>query len=264
MKIATFNVNSIKARTGSFFSWLKKYNPDIVFLQEIKCETENFLFFECESLGYKVAVLGQKSYNGVAVLSKYDFVVTSENLPQFNDDTAMRYLEVLIKKGKEKFYAASVYAPNGCSPDKNVEKEKLSYKLHWFDMLYQRLLFLKNSGLPIILGGDFNVMMESIDVYDENKFVDTPLYVKEVKDKIKAINFAGLHDAFRLLHPNIEGYTFWDYFGNSFVTNLGLRIDYIFISAKFAENLKLCRPDKTPRMMDKPSDHTALIAEFDE
>ena len=264
MKVATFNVNSVKARAVSLFEWLKAYNPDIVFLQEIKCETENFLFFECESLGYKVAALGQKSYNGVAVLSKYEFEITAQNLPQFADDMAMRYLEVLITQEKKKFYVASVYAPNGCSPDKNIEKEKLRYKLHWFDMLYSRMLFLKNTGLPIIVGGDFNVMMESIDVYDDKKFIDSPLYIKEVQDKIRSIKFIGLHDAFRLLHPNVEGYTFWDYFGNAFVTNLGLRIDYLFISAQFAEKLRLCRPDKTPRMMDKPSDHTALIAEFDE
>ena len=110
MKVATFNVNSIKARTNSFFSWLKACNPDIVFLQEIKCQTENFLFFECESLGYKVAVFGQKSYNGVAILSKYDFKITAKNLPQFAEDAAMRYLEILITKNKEKFYVASVYA----------------------------------------------------------------------------------------------------------------------------------------------------------
>ena len=263
MKVATFNVNSVKARACSLFEWLKAYNPDIVFLQEIKCETENFLFFECESLGYKAATLGQKSYNGVAVLSKYDFEVTAKNLPQFHDDTAMRYLEVLIDNGKEKFYAATVYAPNGCSPDKNTEQTKLAYKLHWFDMLYQRIHFLKNTGKPILIGGDFNVMMDSIDVYDEKKFIGSPLYIKEVQDKIRAIEFMGLSDAFRLQHPNQEGYTFWDYFGNAFVTNSGLRIDYLFISAYFAERLKLCRPDKTPRMMDRPSDHTALIAEFE-
>lgn len=264
MKVATFNVNSVKARADILFNWLKIYNPDIVFLQEIKCETENFLFFECESLGYNVTALGQKSYNGVAILSKYQFEVTARNLPQFADDTAMRYLEILITKGHEKFYVASVYAPNGCSPDKNVEKEKLSYKLHWFDMLYQRLYQLQNMGFPIIIGGDFNVMMQDIDVYDEKRFAGSPLYIKEVQDKIRALEYLGLHDAFRLLHPQTEGYTFWDYFGNAFVTNLGLRIDYIFINARFAECLKICQPDKSLRMMDKPSDHTALVAEFDE
>lgn len=264
MKIATFNVNSVKARADILIHWLKTYNPDVVFLQEIKCETENFLFFEFESLGYHVAVLGQKSYNGVAILSKYMFEVTAKNLPQFADDTAMRYLEVLITKGEEKFYAASVYAPNGCSPDKTIEKEKLAYKLHWFDMFYRRILQLRHTGLPIILGGDFNVMMQEIDVYDEKRFLGSPLYIKEVQDKIQSLVYLGLHDAFRLLHPDIEGYTFWDYFGNAFVTNLGLRIDYIFISAYFAERLKLCQPDKSLRMMDKPSDHTALSVEFDE
>jgi len=264
MKIATYNINSIKARADNLFHWLKEYNPDIVFLQEIKCETENFLYFECESLGYKTIALGQKSYNGVAILSKYDFQVTAKNLPLFQDDTAMRYIEILVDTGLSKFYAASVYAPNGCSPDKQIEQAKLLYKLKWFDCLYRRAIELKATGLPIIFGGDFNVMMQEIDVYDANRFEGTPLYIKSVKDKITALEYIGLHDAFRLLHKNIEGFTFWDYFGNSFVTNSGLRIDYLLVSAQFAEKLIKCEPDKRLRMMDKPSDHTALIAEFEE
>lgn len=264
MKIATYNINSIKARTSNFFDWLKKTNPDIVFLQEIKCETENFLYFECESLGYKTVALGQKSYNGVALLSKYDFEITSKNLPDFQEDTAARYLEVLIKTDKEKFYAASLYAPNGCSPDKNIESEKLNYKLKWFDKLYKRASQLLNTGYPIILGGDFNVMMKGIDVYDENRFKGSPLYLKEVQDKMTALNYLGLHDLFRLHHPDDEGFTFWDYTGNAFVTNSGLRIDYLLATAKLAERVKSCTVDRNLRMTDKPSDHTALITEFED
>lgn len=264
MKIATYNINSIKARTGNFFSWLKETQPDLVFLQEIKCETENFLYFECESLGYKCAVLGQKSYNGVAILSKYDFQITATNLPEFQDDPASRYIEILVQNEKEKFYAASIYAPNGCSADKTVQQEKLAYKLKWFDHFYHRATELLYSGYPVIFGGDFNVMMQDIDVYDENRFKYSPLYIKEVQDKIWTLIFAGFHDTFRTLYPEKEGYTFWDYTGNAFVTNSGLRIDYLFISACFALRLKNCFVDKSLRMADKPSDHTALIAEFED
>ena len=261
MKIVTYNVNSIKARAHYLFDWLKKDNPDIVFLQEIKCETENFLYFECESLGYKVAVLGQKGYNGVAILSKYNFDITNRNLPNFIDENA-RYLEVLIKHPKNDFYAISIYAPNGCSPDKQIEKEKLKYKLNWFDCFYNRCTELLKTGKPIIIGGDFNVMMTNLDVYDDQKFKNSPLYLKVVKDKITALNHIGLYDCFRYLYTKSEGYTFWDYSGNSFVTNLGLRIDYLLISAKFAEQIEDVYVDKNLRAIDKPSDHTALVAKI--
>ncbi len=263
MKIATYNINSIRARWGNLCEWLKKYNPDLVFLQEIKCETENFLYFECESLGYKTAALGQKSYNGVAILCKYDFQVTAKNLPNFQEDSAARYLEVLVNAPNEKFYAVSVYAPNGCSPDVKIESEKLNYKLRWFDKFYARILSLKQSGIPVIIGGDFNVMMQEIDVYDSRRFVGSPLYRKEVQDKIRMLCYAGFYDVYRLLHPSDEGFTFWDYTANSFVTNSGLRIDYLFVTADFAERLKECRVDKSLRMMDKPSDHTVLTANIE-
>lgn len=263
MKIATFNINSIRARLSLFFQWLQKVNPDIVFLQEIKCESKNFVFLECEALGYNVAVLGQKSYNGVAILSKYNFQITAQNLPSFNDD-AKRYLELLVTCGKQKFYAASVYAPNGCSPDINIEKEKLRYKLSWFDHLYCRIKELKSTGLPIIIGGDFNVIMQEIDVFDVQLFKNSPLYIKEVKDKLTSLKFLGLYDAFRLQHPKNEGYTFWDYGANSFVTNSGLRIDYLLVTASWAERLCYCFPDKDLRKAIKPSDHAPLLAEFEE
>ncbi len=261
MKIATYNINSVNARCANLCKWLQAEQPDLVFLQEIKCETDKFLYFECESLGYKTIALGQKSYNGVAILSKSDFTVTAKNLPDFSDDAA-RYLEVLVQKGNIKFYAASAYIPNGCSPDRRIEAEKLDYKLKWLDKFYKRAVYLKQSGIPVIIGGDFNVMMTGLDVYDERRFQNSPLYCKEVQDKIKALQYAGFYDAFRFLHPNAEGYTFWDYTGNSFVTNSGLRIDYLFMTAQFAEQLKQCTVDKSLREMEKPSDHTALVAEF--
>lgn len=263
MKIATYNVNSVNARCANLCAWLMKTKPDIVFLQEIKCETDKFLYFECESLGYKTVALGQKSYNGVAILSKYDFEVTAKNLPNFPDD-ASRYLEILVKKDSNYFYAASVYAPNGCSNDKRIEQEKVRYKLAWMEKFYERALWLKQQGFPVIIGGDFNVMLQDIDVFDSKRFIGSPLYRKDVQDKIKALLFAGYYDAFRLIHPNEEGFTFWDYTANSFVTNSGLRIDYLFMTAQFAECLNRCDVDKSPRMAERPSDHTVLIAELEE
>ena len=261
MKIATYNINSIKAHGANFFYWLKNNSPDIVLLQEIKCETENFLYFECESLGYKVAVLGQKSYNGVAILSKFDFTVTAKNLPTFTDD-ASRYLEILVDTKKTKFYVASIYAPNGCSPDKNIETEKFKYKLEWFDALYERIAYLNTKSFPIIIGGDFNVMMQDIDAYNIEKFINSPLYKKEIRNKIHSLNYLGLYDSFRTLDKKSEGFTFWDYTANSFVTNLGLRIDYLFTTSFFTERLEKCYVDKKLRELDKPSDHTVLVAEF--
>lgn len=264
MKVATYNVNSIKARCDNLCQWLKEYAPDLVFLQEIKCETENFLYFEFESLGYKVVALGQKSYNGVAILCKYNFEITAKNLPAYPEDSAARYLEVLVTMPDKKFYAVSVYAPNGCSPDKKIETEKLNYKLYWYDKFYDRMLELRQSGYPIIIGGDFNIMMQEIDVYDSRRFLGSPLYRKEVQDKLSALNFAGFYDAFRLLYPVKEGFTFWDYTANSFVTNLGLRIDYLFMTAEFATQLTDCWVDTSLRAMNRPSDHTALVAQFRE
>ena len=118
------------------FSWLKTEKPDIVLLQEIKSEYNNFPFFELAACGYDARILGQKSYNGVAILSKYSFELTSKNLPNFQNDDASRYIEVLVNNKGNKFYVASVYAPNGCSSDKNIETEKFKYKLEWFDKLY--------------------------------------------------------------------------------------------------------------------------------
>lgn len=261
MKIATYNINSINARSTIFYNWLTETQPDIVFLQEIKCETEKFLYFECESLGYNVAVLGQKSYNGVAILSKFKFEITAKNLPDFSDEAA-RYLEIFIKDAPTPFYAISVYVPNGCSPDKRIEKEKLLYKLNWLKAFYKRVVKLKQSGKPVIIGGDFNIMMQDIDVYDSTRFKNSPLYRPDVQNMIKALEFSGFYDAFRFLHPKKEGFTFWDYTANSFVTNSGLRIDYIFMTSQFIELLQKCEVDKKLRAVERPSDHTALVAEL--
>ena len=263
MKIATYNINSAKARSANLCQWLKTYQPDIVFLQEIKCETENFIYFECESLGYKVAALGQKSYNGVAILSPHKIKIIEEGLPDFADENA-RYLEALVNVKGEDFRVASIYLPNGNPPYNDPDDtSKFTYKLKWMEALFRHTNELIHKTEPVILGGDFNVIMTDNDVYNPELFRNNALFRPEVISRLKAIEYQGWTDAFRALYPlPLNGYTYWDYAGGAFQNDTGMRIDYLFLSPKAADRLISCEVDKHPRGQSKPSDHTALVAEL--
>jgi len=270
MKIATYNVNSINARIENLCTWLKQENPDVVLLQEIKCEFNNFPFFEIQASGYNACVLGQKSYNGVAVLSKHKINVVQENLPDFSDDNA-RYLEVLVYVNNKKIRVASLYLPNGNPPYNNEnDNSKFVYKLDWMDAFIKHIDNLALLNEPVILGGDFNIIRTDKDVYNPELFRDNALYRPEVVNKLRQIEYSGWYDAFRLgeyknkmISDIVEnGYTYWDYAGGAFAADLGLRIDYLFLSPKAADCLERCWVDKNPRRSAKSSDHTALIAEF--
>lgn len=264
MLISTYNVNSINARLPNLLSWLEKKQPDIVLLQEIKCEFNTFPFFELNSAGWQVKMLGQKSYNGVAVLSRYKMETVCEGLPGFEDENA-RYLEVLVHTPENTVRAASVYLPNGNPPYNNPDDEtKFDYKLRFMDALYQHAQNLLRQGGLTVLGGDFNVIMTPDDVYDPAAFVNNALYREPVKQRMYALQYLGFYDAFRLKHRHDEnGYTYWDYGGNAFVQDLGMRIDYLLLSPKLADCLTKCEVDKSPRAAEKPSDHTALSAVFE-
>ena len=240
MKVATFNINSINARIPMLIKWLEGQKPDVVLLQEIKTEYNGFPFFEINAAGYQAAVLGQKGYNGVAVLSKKPIKVCRENLPDF-DDFQARYLEVEI--GDVVF--SSVYMPNG-NP---LGSEK-----------YTKLLTQKEN---IVLGGDFNVILSSKDVYDESLFKNDALCSEDARKKLTALKYLGLYDAFSLKNKKDFGYTYWDYGPTAFMGDLGLRIDFLLCSALMAERLKTCFVDKDLRKQEKPSDHTALVADFE-
>lgn len=264
MKILTYNINSINARIDGLLNLLKKENPDVVLLQEIKTETKNFPFFEVESLGYQAEVLGEKSYNGVAVLCKHKMTVKEKNLPNFADEHS-RYLEVEFVKEQNKYCVASLYLPNGNSSTGDIgNKEKLRYKLEFMDALYAHLQNLKNTYDNIIIGGDFNVILSEADVYDAKPFINNALYVKEVKDKLKSMFYLGYYDAYRAKYPNQIGYTFWDYTQNALLQDNGMRIDYFLLSPKLADKLKEISVDKETRKSAKPSDHAPLIAEIAE
>lgn len=262
MKIATYNVNSVNARIDNLLSWLGSERPDIVLLQEIKTEYNNFPFFDLTACGYNAVILGQKSYNGVAILSRGDIKVVSENLPDSTDDQA-RYLEADITLDNEVFRVASVYLPNGNPPYNDAsDTSKFEYKLRWMDAFLSHMRKLSLLPQPVIVGGDFNVIMTDKDIYDPKLFAGNALFRPEVRSRLQQLSFYGFYDAFRSLCPDENGYTFWDYSGNALAADFGMRIDYIFLSAPAADRLLSCRVDKKPRQTAKPSDHTPLIAEL--
>ena len=261
MLISTYNINSVNARLPNLLSWLDKAKPDVVLLQEIKTEFNSFPFFEINSTGYEAKVFGQKSYNGVAVLSRYKTEIIAEGIPDFADENA-RYLEVMVKAPAADIRIASAYLPNGNPPYNHPDDEaKFIYKLKFMDALYNHAAKLLRNREKIVLGGDFNVIATPDDVYDTEPFKNNALFRPAVRQRLKALQYLGFYDAFRTLHPQDNGYTYWDY-GKAYMQDLGMRIDYLFLSAQMADALVSCQVDKNPRVMDKPSDHTVLTAEF--
>ena len=255
MKIATLNINSINARIALFLNWLERQKPDVVLLQEIKTEYNAFPFFEINAAGYEVKVLGQKGYNGVAVLSKKPVKILNENLPNF-EDTQARYLEVKA----DDVVIASVYMPNG-NP---IGSEKFEYKLKFMEAFNEHVSKLLRQYDKVTLGGDFNVILSAGDVYDETPFKNNALCAEDARRALTALKYLGFYDVYKTLHPQKNAFTYWDYGPTAFVNDFGMRIDYFFASASMIQKLKSCAVDKDLRKADKPSDHTALVAEFEQ
>lgn len=262
MYISTYNVNSVNARLPNLLSWLEKEKPDIVLIQEIKTEFNAFPFFEINSAGYEAKIFGQKSYNGVAVLSRHKMELMAEGIPGFADENS-RYLEVMVHMQETQIRVASVYFPNGNPPYNNPDDDsKFTYKLKFMDAFYYHAMKLLRGHEKIVLGGDFNVILTPEDVYNPELFKNNALFRPSVRQRLKALQHLGFYDAFRTLHLQEKGYTYWDYGGGAFMQDLGMRIDYLFLSPQMADALVSCRVDKNPRISDKPSDHTVLTAEF--
>lgn len=260
MKIATYNVNSVNARLENLTAWLAKEQPDIVLLQEIKSEFNAFPFFDLQAAGYDAKILGQKSYNGVAILSKYKIKVAAEGLPGFADENA-RYLEADIDVDGQEYRVASIYLPNGNPPYNDPDDEsKWLYKLKWMEAFFRHAQELSELRRPVILGGDFNVIMTDDDVYNPEEFRNNALFRPEVIQRLKAFAHLGYYDAFRVLHAKENGYTFWDYSGAALHNDMGMRIDYLWLNSYAVDRLESCEVDKSPRINSKPSDHTVLKA----
>ncbi|WP_299619625.1 exodeoxyribonuclease III [Pelagibius sp.] len=254
--IASWNVNSIKARLPNILSWLETASPDVALLQELKTVEENFPRLEIEALGYNCAVLGQKSYNGVAILSKAPLEDVLEGLPGDPDDEQARYLEATTFGLR----VACIYLPNG-NP---IKTEKFPYKIAWMDRLRAHARGLLDSEQPVVLGGDYNVIPQDEDVYDPKAFAGDALTQPESRQRFRALVNEGYTEAFRALHDEPHQYTFWDYQGGGWQNDHGLRIDHFLLSPQAADRLESCEIDRGPRGEKKASDHTPIVCRLRE
>jgi len=254
VKIATWNVNSAKARLPLITDWLRTASPDVVLFQEIKCETAAFPAAAFEELGYHVNAVGQKAYNGVAMLSKAPAEDVLTRLPGEPEDEQARYVEATVAGVR----IASLYLPNG-NP---VPGEKFAYKLRWMDRLYDHARTLLAQEIPVVLGGDYNIIPEARDVFSPQAFAGDALFRPESRAKFRALLNLGLTEAYRALHDDDHAYTFWDYQAGSWPRDNGLRIDHFLLSPQAADRLAGCTIDRGPRGLEKASDHTPVILEL--
>ncbi len=253
LRIATWNVNSIRQRLDHLLFWLKDANPDVVCLQEIKCVDEAFPRAEIEAAGYNVAVHGQKTFNGVAILSKAPFEST-RGLPGDDADEQARYIEAVIPHGAGVARVASIYLPNGNPPD----TEKYPYKLKWMDRLIARARELLTYEEPLVLAGDYNVIPEARDAKDPAVWTHDALFLPATRAKFQRLLNLGFTDALRATTDAPGLYTFWDYQAGAWQRDNGIRIDHLLLSPQAADLLRGVAIDKHMRAREKPSDHTPI------
>jgi exodeoxyribonuclease III len=259
MLVATWNVNSIKQRLDSLVTWLTAGQPDIVCLQETKCVDEAFPREPLEALGYNLAFHGQKTFNGVAILSKLPFDEVTQRLPGDHADDHARFLEALVSTRYGVLRIASLYLPNGNPPN----TDKYAFKLRWMERLRryaeQRLALEE----PLVLAGDYNVIPDDADVYDPAAWVDDALFKPETRAEFRSLTNLGLTDAVRAVSDAAGLYSFWDYQAGAWQRNKGLRIDHLLLSPQAADRLVSARIDKHVRGWERPSDHVPVVAELD-
>ncbi len=257
IKIATWNVNSIKARLPNVLSWLEDFQPDVALLQELKTVDETFPRLEIEDAGYTVETHGQKSYNGVAILAKSRIEDVRRGLPGDDEDDQARYIEATVFGSLR---VASIYLPNG-NPQPGP---KFDYKLAWMDRLYAHVKGCLETEETYVFGGDYNVIPKDDDVYSAAKFKDDALTQPESRARFQAIKHLGLTDALRTYNHNPHQYSYWDYQGGAWQKDNGLLIDHLLLSPEAADRLQGAGIDKTPRGEEKASDHTPVWCELEE
>jgi len=251
MKIATLNINNINRRLANLLAWLKKSEPDIVCLQELKSTDGAFPVAALRSAGYEAAWLGQPSYNGVAILSKSGPpIVTRRALPGDLKDTQSRYLEAAIRG----VLVACLYLPNG-NPQPGP---KFEYKLSWFDRLIAHAAALFAEGLPIVLAGDFNVAPTDMDIYPSKSWSDNALVQPESRARFARLLKQGWTDAIRTRHPDQPVYTFWDYKRDRWSRDAGMRIDHLLLSPDLRPRLVDAGVDRWARGVEGASDHAPV------
>jgi exodeoxyribonuclease-3 len=255
VKIATYNVNGVNGRLPVLLRWLAETAPDIVCLQELKAPNERFPEAAIRHAGYDAVWHGQKSWNGVAILSRCGEIhETRRGLPDDPDATQSRYIEAAVNG----ILIGGLYLPNG-NPRPGP---KFDYKLRWFDRLIDHAAQLIASDLPVILAGDFNVMPTERDVYKPERWLDDALFAPEVRAAYFRLLDQGWTDALRTMHPDATIYTFWDYFRNAFARDAGLRIDHLLLSPALAKRLKRAEVDSFVRGWEKTSDHAPVWVEL--
>jgi len=248
-KIASWNVNSLKARLPHLIDWLEQAKPDVVLLQETKMSDDVFPFMEIKAAGYEVEAAGQKTYNGVAVLSRRPIEVKTNRLPGGDDDPQARYLEAVTGGIR----VASVYLPNG-NP---VDTDKFTYKLSWMARLHNHARDLLATEEPFVLGGDYNIAPTDTDTHDPRAWAGDALCRPESRAAYRRIVNLGLTDAFRAVSRD-PAYSWWDYRAGAWSRDEGLRIDILLLSPQAADRLQDAGIDRTPRGWEKPSDHTPV------
>ena len=256
LRIASYNINGINGRLHVLTRWLKEFQPDIVGLQELKCTDEQFPRDAIEEVGYSAIWHGQKSWNGVALLSRVGTPVeTRRALPSDPNLEQSRYIEAAICG----IIVGNMYAPNG-NP---WPGPKFEYKLKWLDALSSHAKELLESAMPVILIGDYNVIPTDEDVYKPERWAKDALFAPNAREKYRALVDQGWTDAVRKMFPDKRVYTFWHYWRNSFERDAGIRIDHALLSPSLAKTLKAAGVDRTPRGWEKTSDHAPVWVELD-
>lgn len=261
MKIATWNVNSVRARLPLIINWLKDFSPDVVLLQETKTQNDTFPYEDIEDLGYNIIVHGQKSYNGVAILSKFPIEDVLNKLPGDEEDDQARYIECFTNNIR----VASVYVPNG----RELESDHFEYKISFLKRLKLHMKKLMHLEEKLVLGGDFNITQTIYDLNNGDKKIGRLHCSIPERLALRELTNIGLVDVVREIHPigsksGTDLYSWWDYRKNSWEQNNGMLIDMIYASPQSADCLKNAGIDKTPRALQKASDHTPVWCELEE
>ena len=257
MILSSWNVNSVRARIENILTYLKSSEPDILMMQEIKTEEKNFPFKEFKNAGYNSYVLGQKSYNGVAFLSKKKLENIELNF--FNDERKQaRTLVGNLKIKAKTIKLINIYVPNG-NP---IETDKYIYKKNWLNLLIKQLKKTIVDYNNIIIGGDFNIIPDQIDVYDYKKYENDALFKLEIRKKFRELINLGFQDIYRYFNKDKQDYTFWYYMADAWQKNHGMRIDHFLVSNNLLNNIKNININKKPRSKLKPSDHTPIELEI--
>ena len=258
MRIASWNINGIRARLENLTAWLKATEPDIVCLQEIKSEDSSFPTEPIASLGYNIETHGQKGFNGVAILSRLRFDEVNRGLPGDDDDLQARFIEGVFTTGEGPLRVVSLYLPNG-NP---VGTDKFTYKLSWMARLEIWLKQRLELEEPLVLGGDYNVIHETRDARNPQNWVNDALFQPESRQAFRRLLHLGMTDSLRAVSDSNEIFSFWDYQAGAWQKNNGIRIDHLLLSPEAADRLTSALTDREVRAWEKPSDHVPVIAEL--